>query len=80
MSFVLRFCVYNFWNMQIARSVLLIYFLVMLTLGRSVRQFPSPRNGLMLYTDFHYQVEGKSESVPSKKVSIAFDSSGWMQL
>ena len=41
----LRFCVYNFWNMQIARSVLVIYFLVMLTLGLqpsgSVRLFPS---------------------------------------
>ncbi|CAJ1365310.1 unnamed protein product [Effrenium voratum] len=61
------FCVYNFWNMQIPRAVLLIYFLCMM-------------NGLMLYTDFHYQEEGKSEArlQQSRKVSIAFDSSGWM--
>lgn len=61
------FCMYNFWNMQIPRIVLVIYFMVML-------------NGLMLYTDFHYQVEGKSEAKVQtvRKVSIAFDSSGWM--
>ncbi|CAK9108180.1 Elongation of very long chain fatty acids protein 7 (3-keto acyl-CoA synthase Elovl7) (ELOVL fatty acid elongase 7) (ELOVL FA elongase 7) (Very long chain 3-ketoacyl-CoA synthase 7) (Very long chain 3-oxoacyl-CoA synthase 7) [Durusdinium trenchii] len=60
-------CMYNFWNMQIPRVVLVIYFLVMM-------------NGLMLYTDFHHRVEGKSEAKAQtvRKVSIAFDSSGWV--
>ncbi|CAK9002467.1 Elongation of very long chain fatty acids protein 7 [Durusdinium trenchii] len=38
-------CMYNFWNMQIPKMVLVIYFVVMM-------------NGLVLYTDFHHQVEG----------------------
>ncbi|CAK9065871.1 unnamed protein product [Durusdinium trenchii] len=60
-------CMYNFWNMQIPKMVLVIYFVVMM-------------NGLVLYTDFHHQVEGKSEAKAQsvRKVSIAFDSSGWM--
>eukprot|EP00930_Biecheleria_cincta_P038097 TRINITY_DN26180_c0_g1_i2.p1 TRINITY_DN26180_c0_g1~~TRINITY_DN26180_c0_g1_i2.p1 ORF type:complete len:787 (+),score=76.14 TRINITY_DN26180_c0_g1_i2:54-2414(+) len=63
------FCLYKFWDMSIPRTVLVVYFLVM-------------TNGLMLYTDFHYQAEGKSKpksrTEPGRNVSIAFDSSGWM--
>eukprot|EP00931_Biecheleriopsis_adriatica_P067181 TRINITY_DN41369_c0_g1_i1.p1 TRINITY_DN41369_c0_g1~~TRINITY_DN41369_c0_g1_i1.p1 ORF type:complete len:738 (+),score=99.49 TRINITY_DN41369_c0_g1_i1:196-2214(+) len=61
------FCLYKFWDMQIPRVILVLYFLVMM-------------NGLMLYTDFHYQAVGKSEAKlePTRKVSIAFDSSGWL--
>ena len=42
---ILRFCLYNFWNMQISRAVLVLYLLVMLT-------------GLLLYTDFQNHSEG----------------------
>uniref|UniRef100_A0A7S0B7Z5 PNPLA domain-containing protein n=1 Tax=Pyrodinium bahamense TaxID=73915 RepID=A0A7S0B7Z5_9DINO len=62
------YCLYAFWDMQIPRLVLVLYLLVML-------------NGLVLYTDFHFQAEGKSktDSEPStRKVSFAFDSSGWL--
>jgi hypothetical protein len=60
------FCLYTFWNMQIPRFVLVLYFAIMLM-------------GIVLYTDFHYQAVGKSVA-PKKsgrKVSFAFDSSGW---
>ena len=30
-GWMLRFCMYNFWNMQIPRIVLVIYFMVMLS-------------------------------------------------
>ncbi|CAE7673757.1 ELOVL7 [Symbiodinium sp. CCMP2456] len=61
------FCMYRFWDMQISRAVLLLYFLVM-------------TSGLMLYTDFHYQADGKSVTKleAQRKISIAFDSSGWL--
>jgi hypothetical protein len=60
------FCLCKFWNMDIPRILLVIYFVVM-------------ANGLFLYTDFHYQAVGKSEGrlEASRKVSFAFDSSGW---
>lgn len=62
------YCLYAFWGMNFPRFVLVLYVLVML-------------NGLVLYTDFHIQVEGKSKAAtePSaRKVSFAFDSSGWL--
>jgi len=61
------FCLAKFWDMHLPKILLIVYFLVMM-------------NGLMLYTDFHYQVEGKSEAITDRerKVSIAFDSSGWL--
>ncbi|CAE7694505.1 Elovl7 [Symbiodinium pilosum] len=66
-AFHALFCMYRFWDMQISRAVLLLYFLVM-------------TSGLMLYTDFHYQAEGKSvrKLESQRKISIAFDSSGWL--
>eukprot|EP00928_Gymnodinium_smaydae_P081301 TRINITY_DN6484_c0_g1_i1.p1 TRINITY_DN6484_c0_g1~~TRINITY_DN6484_c0_g1_i1.p1 ORF type:complete len:759 (+),score=100.43 TRINITY_DN6484_c0_g1_i1:60-2336(+) len=60
------YCLYTFWDMHIPRIVLVLYFCVMMI-------------GLVLYTDFHYQVEGKSETIPSssRRVCFSFDSSGW---
>jgi hypothetical protein len=61
------YCLYSFWNDEIPRALLVLYFLVMM-------------NGLMLFSDFHYQVKGKSEARArsESKVSFAFDSSGWL--
>ena len=56
-----RFCMYRFWDMQISRAVLLLYFLVM-------------ASGLMLYTDFHYQAEG---AIPSFSCSFVGFSPLW---
>ncbi|CAE7450774.1 ELOVL7 [Symbiodinium natans] len=61
------FCLYTFWDMQISKAILVLYLLVMVT-------------GLLLYTDFQNQAEGKSvrKLEAGSKVSIAFDSSGWL--
>mmetsp|Transcript_12746 Transcript_12746/g.36149 ORF Transcript_12746/g.36149 Transcript_12746/m.36149 type:complete len:787 (+) Transcript_12746:58-2418(+) len=62
------YCLYAFWGMNFSKSVLVLYVIVML-------------NGLVLYTDFHVQQEGKSKAAPepsARKVSFAFDSSGWL--
>ena len=45
----LRFCMYNFWNMQIPRIVLVIYFMVMMTLAENLRS---------VYCDFDGFVAG----------------------
>ena len=50
---------YRFWDMQISRAVLLLYFLVM-------------TSGLMLYTDFHYQADGVPHYTPNPCLSLAF--------
>lgn len=61
------FCLVHFWDMDISRWLLAVYLLVML-------------NGLVLFSDFHYQVKDKSKArvVAERKVSFAFDSSGWL--